>query len=136
MAWKPHSITDTELALLRLLWRDGPSTIRELTDELYEERTQSQYATVQSLLDRLANKDCVERTRAGRANIYTATVSRAELVARRMRDTADALCDGSLAPLLTHLVRISDPTPEETEALEKMIERLADEADVAGQGGE
>jgi len=136
MAWKPRSITETELALLRLLWQNGPSTIRELTDELYDEGTQSQYATVQSLLDRLGNKSCVERARAGRANVFTATVSRADLVARRMRETADALCDGSLAPLLSHLVRLSDPTPEETEALEKLIERLDDGGKVAGQGSE
>lgn len=132
MAWTPRSITDTEQALLRLLWQNGPSTIRQLTDALYDEHTQGRYATVQSLLDRLEAKDCVERAREGRANVFTATVSRADLVARRLRETADALCDGSLAPLLTHLVRISDPTPEETAALERMIERLDDEPSRSG----
>ena len=125
MALKPRNISDTELALLRLLWKRGPSTIRSLTDELYPDGSHSEYATVQSLLDRLEDKNCVRREKEGRVNVFTATVSRAELLSRRLRETADALCDGSLAPLLSHLVDISDPTPEETEALEKLIDRLA-----------
>ena len=128
MAWTPRDITDTELALLRLLWKNGSSTIRDLTDRLYPEGTQSQYATVQSLLDRLEKKSCVSRAKDGRTNVFTATVTRADLVSRRMRETADALCDGSMAPLLSHLVRASDPTPDEAEALQKLIDRLAGES--------
>ena len=127
MVWRPRDITETELALLRLLWERETSTIRELTDEMYPDGTHSQYATVQSLLDRLDQKGCVERSKQGRVNVYSATVSRTELIARRLRETADALCDGSLAPLLSHLVASSDPTVEEVEALERMIERLEGE---------
>ncbi len=127
MSLKPRNITETELALLRLLWKAGPSTIRELSDQLYPHGAHSEYATVQSLLDRLEGKDCVRRQKNGRVNVFTATISRGELVSRRLRDTADALCDGSLAPLLSHLVRASDPTPEEAEALERLVERLAEE---------
>ena len=61
MVWIPHDITRTELAVLRVLWRRGASTIRQLTDALYPDGTQAHYATVQSLLDRLAKKSCVER---------------------------------------------------------------------------
>ena len=53
MSLKPRNITETELALLRLLWKAGSSSIRELTEKLYPEGAHSQYATVQSLLDRL-----------------------------------------------------------------------------------
>lgn len=125
MGWTPRNITDTELSLLRLLWANGPSTIRELTDALYPEPSHAKYATVQSLLDRLRQKKCVRRTKRGRANLFTATVTRTELVARRLRETADELCDGSMAPLLTHLARLTNPTPEEAEALASLVERLS-----------
>jgi len=127
MTFKPKNISDTELALLRLLWKGGASSIRELTDQLYPESSHSEYATVQSLLDRLERKDCVLREKQGRLNVFTATISRGELVSRRLRETADALCEGSLAPLLSHLVRASDPTPEEADALQRLVERLAEE---------
>lgn len=116
--------TDAELGVLRRLWRRGPSTVRELRDALYPDGGHAHHATVQSLLDRLEHKGCVSRAREGRAFRYAATVTRGDLVVRRLRDTADALCDGSLAPLLTHLVRGVDVSDDEARALEALVERL------------
>jgi predicted transcriptional regulator len=124
MGWRPRDITETELALLRRLWHHGSATIRQLTDELYPDGGHSHYATVQSLLDRLEQKECVARQKDGRVNVYSATVSRGELIARRLKGTADSLCDGSLAPLLTHLVRGVDLSEEEAATLEALVERL------------
>ena len=124
MAWIPHDVTPTELSVLRTLWRRGPSTICELTDVLYPEGTHAQYATVQSLLDRLASKSLVEREKRGRVNVFTAILSRSELIARRLRETADHLCEGSWAPLLSHLVRSVDLSEDELTALNKLVDRL------------
>jgi len=124
-----RDITRTELAILRLLWRRGPSTIRSLTDSLYREGSHSQYATVQSLLDRLEQKGCVERSKQGRVNKFTAMVSRGEVISGRLRELADSLCDGSLAPLLTHLVKDTDLSENELTALSSLVERLGEEAD-------
>ena len=119
-----HEITDTELAVLRQLWRRGEATIRELTDALYPDGGHSHYATVQSLLDRLLAKGFVDREKDGRVNRYRASISRADLARRRLRATADALFDGSMAPLLTHLVDNSNLQPGEISALRELIDRL------------
>lgn len=124
MPWTPADVTETELELLRALWRRESATIRELADELYPDGTQSHYATVQSLLDRLQKKDCVARRRDGRVNVYWATVSRAHLMGRRLRDLADAFCDGSMAPLLSHLVERVDLSEDELSTLDAIVERL------------
>jgi predicted transcriptional regulator len=127
-------ITDTELDLMRQLWRRDEATIRELTDALYPEGGHSHYATVQSLLDRLHLKGFVDRRKRDRRNVYRATVSRAELAGRRLRATADALFDGAMAPLLTHLVNQGDLEPEDLGALRELIERL--DAERAGAPSE
>jgi predicted transcriptional regulator len=126
MARSGREITDTELELLRRLWRSEDATIRELTDTLYPDGGHSHYATVQSLLDRLQEKGFVKRERDGRVYRYRACVSRAELAARRLRATADALFDGSMAPLLTHLVDQGDLRPDEVTALRELIDQLDD----------
>ena len=56
--------------------------------------------------------------------VLAAAVGRAEMVGRRLRETADQLCDGSMTPLLTHLVGASDLSSEEVEALRELVERL------------
>ena len=116
--------TSAELEILRRLWRRGSATVRELRDDLYPDGGHVHHTTVQSLLDRLQDKCCVRREKDGRVNRYSATVSRGELVGRRLRDTADSLCDGSLAPLLTHLVGEVDLDEDEARALEALVDRL------------
>jgi predicted transcriptional regulator len=124
MSRNGHEITDTELEVLRQLWRRDEATIRELTDALYPDGGHAHYATVQSLLDRLQSKGFVDREKDGRVNRYRASVSRAELAGRRLRATADALFDGAMAPLLTHLVDNADLRPDEVDALRELIDQL------------
>lgn len=124
MSLNGREITDTELEVLRQLWRREDATIRELTDALYPDGGHAHYATVQSLLDRLQGKGFVEREKDGRVNRYRASVSRAELAGRRLRATADALFDGAMAPLLTQLVDNADLRPDELDALRELIDQL------------
>ncbi len=129
MAPTPRDVTPAEFRLLRRLWERGNATIRELSEDLYGERpTRSQYATVQSLLDRLYQKGYVHRRREGRQNHYSPAVTRSDLLSLRLREIADELCDGSLAPLLSHLTRLTNPTPEEADALQRLVERLSERA--------
>jgi BlaI family penicillinase repressor len=129
MPFTPRDITDTELDLLRILWRRGPSTVRQLAGDLYGDPTHPQIATVQSLLNRLEAKDCVHRERGGRVNRFSAMISRSDLIARRLREVSDSLCDGSMAPLVMHLADRADLGHEEIEALRNLIQRLDDEVD-------
>lgn len=127
MPERPKNVTEAELAVLKQLWSEGPSTIRQLTDLLYPEGGVAQYGTVQKLLERLEGKSCVLRTQRDRVNVYSPAVERAELIARRLRQTADQLCDGSLTPLLTHLVGSRQLSEEELAALRELVLRLEQE---------
>ena len=124
MSRAKHTVTDAELAVLKELWALGPSTIRELADRLYPGGATSHYATVQKLLERLETKRCVKRRGRGRANEYRAVVQVADLIEQTLRGAAARLCDGSLAPLLTHLVNASQPDAEQVEELKRLVRRL------------
>ena len=128
MARSPRDVTDAELEVLRALWDDGEATIRALADRLYPGGGTSEYATVQKLLERLEDKGHVGRRAEGRSNVFSARVKREELVARRLRDTAEKLCDGSLTPLLTHLVSAGRLSPDELVELRRMVDRLSRKA--------
>ena len=125
MARRPQDVTDAELDVLRVLWDDGPATIRTLADRLYPGGGTSEYATVQKLLERLEDKGHVKHRSEGRQNVYSARVQREDLVARRLRDTAEQLCDGSLTPLLTHLVSAGRLSRDELLELRRLVDRLS-----------
>jgi predicted transcriptional regulator len=117
-------VTDAELAVLQVLWEQGPATIRRLTDVLYPGGTEAHYATVQKLLERLESKKHVHRDRSSHAHTFTARTDLETLVGQRLRAVAEQLTGGLMAPLLTHLVRAETLTPKERRELRQLIDDL------------
>ena len=123
MARKPQDVTDAELAILQVLWDKGSASVRELAEQLYPPGTGSDLATVQNLLKRLESKECVRRDRSTWPHLFLPAIARDELIGRRLQTTADALCAGSLEPLVTHLVtsRLSE---QERDRLRRLLDDL------------
>ena len=120
----PQDVTDAELAILQVLWDRGRSTVRELTEQLYAEYSSSQHATVQKLLERLKAKGCVRRDRTAWPHLFEAAIERGDLIERRLQQTADKLCDGSIQPLLTHLVKGARLSAIDRESLRSLLDDL------------
>ena len=112
-----EDVTETELAMLRVLWDRGEATRRVVADTLYPGGGDSHYATVQKLLDRLEAKGFVRRERRDGVLVFTPTVGRDELISRRLQGLADALCGGAAAPLVMNLVRSRPMSASEVEEL-------------------
>jgi len=119
-----NDVTEAELAVLRLLWEQPAAPIRGIMQTLYPAGTQSDYATVQKLLERLEAKRCVMRDASAVPHRFSAAVGRGELIGRRLREMADKLCGGSIAPLVTNLVESRALTPREIGQLRELIDRL------------
>lgn len=117
-------VPDAELAVLRALWQQGPSTIRQLVEVVYPGGGPAKYGTVQKLLERLEDKGLVSRDRAPWPHVFSATVERETLIGHRLRETAEKLCGGSLTPLLLHLLRAEQFSDEERKELRAFLEQL------------
>lgn len=115
-------VSETELAILEVLWKLGEATIRQIDERLYDSPTTATYATVQKLLERLEAKGCVSRDRSGFAHLFRATVDRRTLIDQRLQEVADKLCGGSLTPLITHLVDGKQLSARDRQALKKWME--------------
>jgi predicted transcriptional regulator len=124
MARTPRDVTDTELAILQVLWDRGPVTRRQITDVLYPQGGPAHYTTVQKLLERLEGKGYVRKERDADVLTFTAVVGREQLISRRLRDVADKLCGGSLTPLLMNLVRARPLAPGELDELRALLDEL------------
>ncbi|MGH3455316.1 MAG: BlaI/MecI/CopY family transcriptional regulator, partial [Nocardioidaceae bacterium] len=107
---------DLERDVMDRLWdAPGPRTVREVYDELVAERDLA-YTTVMTVLDRLARKQMVTRTRDGRAYRYVPTHSRAELTAELMHEALSVDRLDRTAALVHFADRV---TPEEAAALQE-----------------
>jgi len=121
LARPSQDVTEAELAVLRVLWDRGSATIRQISEVLYPEGGVSRYATVQKLLERLEGKSCVDRDRSESVHRFSAAIGRDDLIGSRLRAVAETLCDGSLTPLLSHLVRSQGLSREELTMLRELI---------------
>ena len=118
MARRPaEDVTDTELAILQVLWDQGATTRRRIADVLYPGGSEVHYATVQNLLGRLERKGFVQSARMGNVLVFTATVKRDELIRRRLQGLADKLCGGAVAPLVMNLIKSQPLSALEVEEL-------------------
>lgn len=124
MSQRKPDVTETELAILEVLWDEEPATIRTLTDILYPGGTSSHYATVQSLLERLETKGYVARQRSRVPHRFRSKVDRGGLIGKRLRDVADDLCEGSMSKLLTTLLDAKEVSSADVEALKAQLDEL------------
>ena len=123
-----QDVTETELQILHVLWRDKTATVRHLAEQLYGEGAKSQHSTVQKLLDRLKEKGFVARDRTVWPHVFRPAVQQEELIDRRIQNTADAFCGGAIQPLLTHLLRGKKLSREDRSSLRNLLDELdADE---------
>ena len=123
MARRPaEDVTDTELAILQVLWDQGETTRRQITDVLYPGGSEVHYATVQNLLGRLERKGFVQSTREGNVLVFTAIVDRDELIRRRLQGVANKLCGGAVTPLVMNLVRSQPLSAVEVEQLYSFLQ--------------
>jgi BlaI family penicillinase repressor len=125
MARQAQDVTDSELGLLQVLWDRGRCSTRQLTEVLYPSGGTPQYATVQKLLERLEEKGLVTRDRSLFVHTFVAAADRDELISRRLWALADKLCSGSLAPIVSNLVRHQSLTEKERNALRDLIDAPA-----------
>jgi predicted transcriptional regulator len=125
MADPAADVTDAELAALRHLWENGPSTRRQIADALYPGGTPAHYTTVQKLLERLGAKRYVRSRMVGGVRVFAAAAGRDALIRRRLRDVADKLCGGAVAPLLTSLVEAGSMTDAELAELRALVRKLS-----------
>jgi predicted transcriptional regulator len=115
-------VPDAELELLKVLWEQQRLTARELAEHAYRSTTNVAIGTVQKLLQRLEAKRLIERDRSQHVHRFSATVSREEVAGRQFEALADKLTDGSIAPILMHLVQAKRLTRQERDELRRILD--------------
>src|SRR5262245_2876433 len=116
---KPPRPTAAELQILRVLWKRGPSTVRQVHQELARSREVA-YTTVLRFLQIMTEKGHVSRDDAERSHVYTAAVDQEGTQRQFLRDLTDRLFEGSTQKLLLKALETGETTPEELEELSRV----------------
>jgi predicted transcriptional regulator len=113
--------TDAELAILRILWERGPSTVRQVHEQLARDR-QAAYTTALKLLQIMTEKGLVERDERERTHIYKARLSEDQTQRQLVRDLLDRAFGGSAGKLVMQALAAKRASPDELREIRKVID--------------
>lgn len=115
-----RDLPQAELDVMQVLWRRGPSTVREVLSELKGDRRPA-YTTVATLLNRLKAKNYVEAQDQGPALAFRPVVPREQVIRRKIDDLVTNVLGGDVAPLAEYIAENRKLSPKQIKALEKII---------------
>ena len=110
--------TDAELAILRVLWTRGPSTVREVAGAL--DRATG-YTTILKLLQIMTEKGLVVRDESARTHVYQPAYSEDETQRQLVADLLIRAFDGSAAKLVMQALASKKASPAELEEIRKLL---------------
>ena len=116
-----NSLGSLERDVMALVWRRGDVNVRDACDEL---GSGAAYTTVMTTMDRLFKKGLLTRRKVGRAFVYRATASRAEIEGAVAAELVQSLLqrEGEPLPVLSSLVdAVSDRDRSLLDELERLI---------------
>lgn len=123
MVRKRPRLTDRELDVMSILWREGSGTVTEVREHL---GARLAYTTVLWVLQTLDEKGFVRHTKEGRAYRYHPAIKPEDAGAGVLSQMVDKVFQGSASMLVAQLVRERHLPVEELERMRKLLdERLA-----------
>lgn len=119
--------TAAELAILRVLWRKGPSTVRDVHEEVYAD-TETGYTSSLKLMQNMLAKGLVTRVEDARQHIYAAAVSERRTLNQLVSGWMDSAFSGSSLALAMQALDARPVAPDELAQLKALIEKLEDDS--------
>ena len=120
--------TDAELAILRVLWERGASTVREVHEALHKDAQGSGYTTVLKLMQIMTDKGLVERDESQRAHVYKARATQQKTQRQLVTDLVERAFGGSPAQLALQALSTKKTSREELAELRGLLDSLEEES--------
>jgi predicted transcriptional regulator len=115
--------TKAELAILRVLWTEGPLSVRDV-QAILDRSKPTGYTTVLKIMQIMADKGLVDRDDTVRPQIYRARYSEDRTQKQLLTDLIQRVYGGSVKALVLHAVGTQKPTAEDLEKITKLLDRF------------
>jgi predicted transcriptional regulator len=120
------TLTPQELAIMKVVWRLGEATVRDVYEALRETRTIA-YTTVMTMMKILDEKGYLRKALVDRAYVYTPVKPRQQVVGALVKDFIDRVFDGASDALLVHLAKDNGLSQKQRRAVRRMLDTMEEE---------
>ncbi len=119
--------TDAELAILHVLWQSGPSTVRQVYDQLTQDREMG-YTTALKLMQIMHEKGLVTRIEAAKSHVYTANVTEADTQRTLLDRFVETAFRGSASKLVLQALGQHKASREELDEIKQLLNQIDPDA--------
>jgi BlaI family penicillinase repressor len=119
----PVEPTRSELEILQVLWDKGPSTVREVNNELLKQRDVN-YTTTLKQMQIMADKRLLNRDQGQMKHIYSVAVEEQKLKAHLLDKFVDSMYKGSASKLVMQLIGNKNTSRQDLQEIKDMIKKL------------
>ena len=119
----PPRPTDAELEILNVLYRRGPSTVREIYQVISKQKTTG-YTTVLKTLQIMTDKGLVERDEQERAHRYEARLPQEQTQRQLLNDLLQRAFEGSAAKLVMQALSSKKSSPKELAKIRALLDEV------------
>ena len=120
---KPPKPTDAELAILRVLWQRGASTVRDVWEQL-SPKQHTGYTTVLKTMQIMAEKGLLARDETDRSHVYRAARSESQTQRQVVGHLLERLFSGSAPKLVMQALAAKKATPAELAEIRKLLNNM------------
>ena len=114
--------TELELEIIKVIWRDGPSNVRHVRDELAGWRDLA-YTSVMTIMNIMAEKGYLRRSKEGVSFTYYPRITERNTAGAMLQDVVDRAFGGSVTRAVEGLLDAADLDAEERELLRDLVRR-------------
>ncbi len=116
--------TKSELEILQVLWKHGPSTVRFVNDTLNEEKRAVQYSSTLKLMQIMAEKGLVTRDESSMKHVYSPAEEEGKTKKQLLDRFVDSMYNGSASSLVMQLFGGKNTSKEELEEIKRLLDKL------------
>jgi predicted transcriptional regulator len=114
------TLTSQELEIMKVVWKLGPSTVRQVYETLLQHRRIA-YTTVMTMMNILEQKGHLKKRQGDRAFVYATARPEKQVIRGMVREFVDRVFNGAAEPLLLHLVEDDQLTKADLEEMRRSI---------------
>ena len=115
--------TDSELEILQILWTRGPSSVREINDELNLKREVG-YTTTLKIMQIMHEKGILNRNTDNRSHLYESNIKETNTKSNLLNNFLRSTFNGSVKDLVLHALGEGKSSTEELDEIRQMIESI------------
>ena len=114
----------SELEVLKILWKHGPSTVRFVHDTLSEETKTVQYTSTLKLMQVMAEKGMLERDESRMKHIYIPVLEEQKTMGLVLEKFLENMYNGSIGDLLVTFLKNTKSSKKEVKKLKELLDQL------------